>query len=174
MPQPDYLYSNVRMEFICPCGTGHYTPWAGTDVHGCCPNRCCSSASWPGRQPRPGDLALCGHGTLGLVTASAREVVTYPDGHRAEAWVGVHLTSAEQPVLSAWYSRAHVVLEHDIWSLLALKKKGRALAMPHLHLKTIGGWPNQLRYVNPDERKKIMDWLSTRLDTMKEARLACV
>lgn len=45
------------------------------------------------REPKPGDIALCGIQALGLVTSDGRETVEYEDGETAEAYTGIHLES---------------------------------------------------------------------------------
>ena len=98
-------YIDGRREFICPCGVGHYAVWAPTGVHGCCPKQCCASGQFPGRKPQVGDLALCGAGTLGLITKADKVEVSYTDGNKALAWVGLHLTPVSGAVGAPWSSR---------------------------------------------------------------------
>jgi hypothetical protein len=45
----------------------------------------------PDDEPEAGAIALCGLGTLGLITSGEKQAVTYPNGNEADAWVGVHL-----------------------------------------------------------------------------------
>ena len=163
MPQPrEWRYLRARQEFLCPCSVGHYPCWVDPNVHGECPLACCSDPDFPGREPRPGDLALCGHGTLGLVTSTGRKPVSYPDGQEAEAWCGVHLTCVKSDIGSPWSSRSPCVLAPSIWDLLALKRRGRALSMPHLHLKPylVDGWPTNLQYVEPSRVARFLEWLN--------------
>lgn len=61
--------------------------------------------------PMKGRLALCSRGALGLLTKNHMQVVTYSDGKKGMAFVGIHLTDAFAPVGSPWSSRAPRLLE---------------------------------------------------------------
>lgn len=43
-------------------------------------------------EPQKGAIAICGAGSLGLITADEKQLVTYDDGSEAMAWTGIHLT----------------------------------------------------------------------------------
>lgn len=72
-----------------------------------------------------GTLALCGLGTLGLITSDSPEMIKYPDGNEGMAWLGIHLTDAIAPVGSPWSSRDPVEIIH-VSDLLALKDLDQA------------------------------------------------
>jgi hypothetical protein len=74
--------------------------WVQDTVHGC--SGTCRMPDFPGRAPKVGDIALCGHGMPGVILNAERQEVTYRDG-KSLAWAGVHLspTKAGQP----WSSR---------------------------------------------------------------------
>ena len=65
-----------------------------------------------GPMPRKGSLAICGIGTLGLITKDGPRKITYPDGNSGMAYVGIHLTDKVAPVGSPWSSRTPVVISH--------------------------------------------------------------
>lgn len=52
-----------------------------------------------------GKLALCGKGTLGLITHAEPQPVSYGDGSKGKAFVGIHLTDKIAPIGSPWSSR---------------------------------------------------------------------
>ena len=54
---------------------------------------------------KSGVIAICSRGSLGLITKDEPQPVTYPDGTKGEAWVGIHLTSKISPAGSGWSSR---------------------------------------------------------------------
>lgn len=56
-------------------------------------------------RPRKGALAICGIGTLGLITSTEPQAVTYPDGSKGIAWTGIHLTEKITAIGSPWSSR---------------------------------------------------------------------
>lgn len=51
-------------------------------------------------------IAMCSLGTLGLITHDDPQEVTYGDGHKGFAYVGIHLTDKVAPVGSPWSSRS--------------------------------------------------------------------
>ncbi|MFW5847286.1 MAG: hypothetical protein ACOCVF_00005 [bacterium] len=61
---------------------------------------------------RIGTLAVCGIGCLGLITEDKPREITYPDGNKSVAWVGIHLTDKVCPIGSAWSSRKPIVVGH--------------------------------------------------------------
>lgn len=61
---------------------------------------------------RKGSLALCGLGTLGLITSEGPHLVKYPNGGEGMAWIGIHLTDAIAPVGSPWSSRNPIEVGH--------------------------------------------------------------
>lgn len=91
-------------------GTGAACPpvWAKDRVHGCTGN--CSKPDFPGRAPKVGDIALCGHGQPGVILHADKQEVTYPDGNRAQAWVGVHISSLGLIAGRPWSSRNPVII----------------------------------------------------------------
>jgi hypothetical protein len=61
---------------------------------------------------RAGDVAICGLGTVGLITQDGLQEVTYRDNTKGEAYVGIHLTNKIAPIGSPWSSRTPVALGH--------------------------------------------------------------
>ncbi len=61
-------------------------------------------------EPKRGAIAVCGIGTLGLITSRYKEFVTYPDGNTGKAWTGIHLTDKVCPQFSPWSSTRPIVL----------------------------------------------------------------
>lgn len=51
--------------------------------------------------PRKGAVAFCKRGYLGLITSEKPEEITYPDGNKGMAWLGVQLTD-KPPFSSDW------------------------------------------------------------------------
>jgi hypothetical protein len=101
---PEFAYVPDRGEFLCSHGTGHYPVWAPTTVHGHGCN-CCITERFPGREPKRGDLALCGRGSLGVILDRTKRKVMYGNGTESLAWMGFHLTNAINGVGSIWSSR---------------------------------------------------------------------
>lgn len=56
-------------------------------------------------KPTSGDIALCGLNALGLITGSEPQELTYQDGTKGMAYVGIHLTDDVRPSGSFWCSR---------------------------------------------------------------------
>jgi len=56
-------------------------------------------------QPYKYALAECGLGSLGIILSDAPIEVTYSDGAKAMAWVGLHLTDKVSYVGAPWASR---------------------------------------------------------------------
>jgi len=56
-------------------------------------------------KPERGSLAICSLGCLGLITADEPQEITYPDGNKGVAYVGIHLSDKVAPVGSPWSSR---------------------------------------------------------------------
>jgi hypothetical protein len=54
---------------------------------------------------KKGTLALCSRGALGLITHDEPQRVTYPDGSKGFAYIGIHLTDKISPIGSPWSSR---------------------------------------------------------------------
>jgi len=52
-----------------------------------------------GHQLKRGDICTCSRGEIGILTQDEQKEVTYPDGTRAMAYVGIHLDG------SPWSSR---------------------------------------------------------------------
>lgn len=63
-------------------------------------------------KPRKGSIARCSLETLGFITEDEPKEVTYPDGSKGFAFVGIHLTDKIAPVGSPWSSRNPLVLCH--------------------------------------------------------------
>lgn len=61
---------------------------------------------------RKGTLALCGLGCLGLITEDQPKEITYGDGNKGVAYVGIHLTDKITKVGSPWSSRKPKVVGH--------------------------------------------------------------
>lgn len=104
-PSDRWFWDRARSEFI-RSGVGHPPVWVPNGIHGC--DGGCQDPSFPGRLPRAGDIALCGWGFVGVLTSDHRQPVTYPDGNKASAWVGVHLAAGKEG--RAWSSRNPVIL----------------------------------------------------------------
>jgi hypothetical protein len=61
---------------------------------------------------RKGTLAVCGIGCLGLITKDEPQEITYSDGNKSVAWVGIHLTDKVCPIGGKWSSRNPIVVGH--------------------------------------------------------------
>ncbi len=61
-------------------------------------------------KPRKGDIAICGIGCLGLITKEGEKEVTYADGNKGRAYVGIHLTDKVCKIGDPWSSRNPRVL----------------------------------------------------------------
>ena len=75
-----------------------------------------------------GSLAVCSLGCLGLITEDEKKEVTYPDGTKGMAYVGIHLTDKIAPIGSPWSSRNPRIgplLEHLIESAAARNRPQR-------------------------------------------------
>ena len=55
-------------------------------------------------------IAICGIGTIGLITEDYPQKITYPDGNQSMAYIGMHLTNKICPVGSPWASRKPIVI----------------------------------------------------------------
>ena len=109
-----YRRDRLIFEFLDPeDGVGHPPVWGPDPVHGC--NGLCSREDFPGREPRPGDLALCGKMSLGLILAAGRQDIHYPDDPETSvmAWAGIHLdlhNSMAVPPGRPWSSRNPMIV----------------------------------------------------------------
>jgi len=56
-------------------------------------------------KPKKGALAYCSLNCLGLITEDEPQEVTYPDGNKGIAYVGIHLTGQIAEIGSPWSSR---------------------------------------------------------------------
>lgn len=139
----EWCYNRPRAEFICPCGVGHYARWARSSVHGCCNLGCCGSSDYPGRIPLAGCLAVCDAGQLGVVTSVQEDLAR---GRRLDG--------------SPWEASRCAVLSLNFEQFLGMRRGGKALSMPHLHLKPylVSGWPSVLQYVEPARVKEMVEW----------------
>lgn len=54
---------------------------------------------------KKGTIAICGSGCLGLITEDEPRVVTYENGNKGIAYVGIHLTDNVAPIGSPWSSK---------------------------------------------------------------------
>ena len=63
-------------------------------------------------KPRKGSLALCGLKCLGLITQDEPKEITYQDGNKGTAYVGIHLTDKITDIGNSWSSRNPVVVGH--------------------------------------------------------------
>ncbi len=71
-----------------------------------CPNcRYNSKRNWSGGVAMKGCVGLCSKGSLGLITSDTRQEVTYGDGTKGMAFVGIHLTDKFRKVGDPWSSR---------------------------------------------------------------------
>ncbi len=61
-------------------------------------------------EPKRGALAVCGIGTLGLITRDGMHPVEYSDGSQGVAYTGIHLTDKVCPQFSLWSSKHPIVL----------------------------------------------------------------
>ena len=59
-----------------------------------------------------GSLAMCGIGCLGLITEDEPQEITYPDGNKGIAYVGIHLTDKVCKIGDAWSSRNPIIVGH--------------------------------------------------------------
>lgn len=96
-----WIFSKFRSEFYCQHGVGHSPVWSQNTIHGCCEDSCCSRDDFPGRLPVFGDIAICGRGSLGIVTQ---------DSLSKELVIGRHLTSVIAKIGSIWHSRCWCIL----------------------------------------------------------------
>jgi hypothetical protein len=64
------------------------------------------------KEVRKGTLAICGIGCLGLITDDNPQEITYPDGNKSFAWVGIHLTDKVCSIGGKWLSRNPIVVGH--------------------------------------------------------------
>lgn len=71
--------------------------------------------------PRKGAIAICGKGSIGIITEDEPKEVIYPDGNKAMAWVGFHLTDKIAPIGSPWSSR-----NPKVWFYISYDKDGTA------------------------------------------------
>lgn len=53
-------------------------------------------------KPRPGAIAFCRRGYLGMITSFEPEDITYPDGNKGKAWKGIQLTN--KPAFTEGYA----------------------------------------------------------------------
>lgn len=60
--------------------------------------------------PRRGAIAVCSKGSIGIITSDEPVEVTYPDGSKSMAWVGLHLTDKIAKIGEPWSSRTPTVL----------------------------------------------------------------
>ncbi|MFA5723970.1 MAG: hypothetical protein WC979_06950 [Candidatus Pacearchaeota archaeon] len=75
--------------------------------------------------PRKGSIAYCSLGRLGLITSDGPQEITYNDGNKGKAWLGIQLTEGTvkgvggdagkefiQIIGSGWSSRNPLVVGH--------------------------------------------------------------
>ena len=69
-------------------------------------------------------------------------------------------------------AREPCVLAMTIWEYVTIRRNGKALSMPHLHLDKyrVDGWPAQLRYVEPSKVRKFMEWFQETQHTLRDRR----
>ena len=58
-------------------------------------------------EPRRGAIAMCSRGYIGLITSAEPQEITYPDGNKGKAWLGIQLTN--KPPISANWDKPHGV-----------------------------------------------------------------
>ena len=63
-------------------------------------------------KPRKGTLALCGLKCLGLITKDEPKEITYEDGNKCFAYVGIHLTDKITDIGNPWSSRNPIIVGH--------------------------------------------------------------
>ena len=63
-------------------------------------------------KPRKGSFALCGLKCLGLITEDQPIEITYDDGNKGVAYVGIHLTNKVTDIGKPWSSRNPIVVGH--------------------------------------------------------------
>ena len=68
--------------------------------------------------PKAGAIARCSRGAVGMILYDNPQDVTYPDGNKGKAWVGIHLTDVIAPIGSPWSSRNPRVLVESILLLI--------------------------------------------------------
>lgn len=59
-----------------------------------------------------GAICKCSQGLLGLVTEDEPKEVTYPNGEKGTAYVGIQLTDEKSPIGSPWCSRSPEVIAY--------------------------------------------------------------
>lgn len=52
-------------------------------------------------QPKRGAIAVCSRGYIGIITADEPTEITYPDGNKGSAWLGIQLTD-KPPIDADW------------------------------------------------------------------------
>jgi hypothetical protein len=74
-----------------------------------------------------GTLAFCSLGTLGLITEDKPKNIIYPDGNKAKAYIGIHLTDKMSKIGSPWSSRKPKVVAHikDFEYMIEEKQNGK-------------------------------------------------
>ncbi len=95
-----------RVEFQCDHGTGHTPCWSPVSCIAAGCDGCCRRDDFPGRQPRVGDLAICGDGKLGLITHAGQQQVESTGGSIGQAWIGISMAGDGQ----GWASRNPVIV----------------------------------------------------------------
>jgi len=73
-------------------------------------------------EPSKGAFAFCSAGCLGLITRDGLQEVTYPDGNKGQAYIGIHLTDKMAPIGSPWSSRNPRVVGHTRYYTRLLPK----------------------------------------------------
>jgi len=61
-------------------------------------------------EPKKGSIAICGIGTLGVITKDGLQDVEYSDGNKGKAYVGIHLTEKVTQAGKGWSSRNPIVI----------------------------------------------------------------
>lgn len=74
------------------------------------------------KQIKKGDIALCGIGTIGLITDDEPKEITFNDGNTVKTYVGIHLTNKVCKIGDRWTSRNPVVIG-NIYDLVLEPKK---------------------------------------------------
>lgn len=77
--------------------------------------------------PRRGDIAVCAHGYIGLITCETPDIVVHPGGGvGVELWKGIHLTTKGGRIIGAlWQSRCPKVIGNvdDLASITSIFNK---------------------------------------------------
>jgi hypothetical protein len=97
-----------------------------------------------------GAIALCSKGALGMITADAPELITYPDKSQDWSWTGVHLTDKIAPIGSPWSARKPKVVGNI-----------SELTQPEIYFAiavSLGGWHVISAFTKQAECDRVRHW----------------